>query len=100
MEKRVLDGYSPREIFYWFEEITKIPRGSGKEEKIADFLCEFAKSRGLDCYRDEIHNVLIRMPATAGMEDQPAILLQGHTEMVCEKNSDVEYDFNNDPINI
>ncbi len=100
MEKRVLDGYSPKEIFYWFEEITKIPRGSGKEEKIADFLCAFAKERGLFCYRDEINNVLIRMEATEGMERQPSILLQGHTDMVCEKNSDVEFDFDNDPINI
>lgn len=100
MEKRVLDGYSPKEIFYWFEEITKIPRGSGKEEKIAAFIENFAREKGLYCYRDELNNVLVRMEATEGMEDQPSILLQGHTDMVCEKNSDVEFDFDNDPINI
>ncbi len=100
MENRILSNYSPREVFYWLEEITKIPRGSGKEEKIADFLEKFAAERSLDCYRDEINNVLIRMNATEGYEDQPSVLLQGHTDMVCEKNSDVEFDFDNDPINI
>ena len=77
----------------FFEEISAIPRASYKEERIADYLCEFAKARGLECYRDKTNNVLINAPATEGCEDRPALLLQGHTDMVCEKNEGVEHDF-------
>ena len=84
----------------YFEAISAIPRPSFYEEKIADYLCAFAKERGLDCYRDSLHNVLIKLPATAGREGEDAILLQGHTDMVCEKNSGVEHDFMNEGIKL
>ena len=77
----------------YFEEISSIPRPSYHEEKIADYLCEFASARSLECYRDELHNVFIKLPASKGREGEPALLLQGHTDMVCEKNSNVEHDF-------
>ncbi|MEE0970602.1 MAG: aminoacyl-histidine dipeptidase [Clostridia bacterium] len=100
MEAKIIKGYSPARIFAFFEEIAKIPRGSGNEKGIADYLENFAHERGLYCYRDEINNVFIKGEATEGYENEPAVLLQGHTDMVCEKNSDVEFDFENDPIDI
>lgn len=84
----------------FFEKISSIPRPSFAEERIADYLCEFASERGLEYYRDDIHNVFIKMPASAGREGEDAILLQGHTDMVCEKNSDVEHDFMNEGIKL
>lgn len=96
----IINGYEPKKLFSFFEEITKIPRGSGHEEKIAAWLENFASERGLPCYRDEINNVFITCPASRGYEDKPAVILQGHTDMVCEKNSDVKFDFENDPLDI
>lgn len=87
-------------LMKYFERISEIPRPSYHEEKIADYLCEFARERGLECYRDKLHNVFIRLTATAGRENEGAILLQGHTDMVCEKNSDVEHDFLNEGIKL
>ena len=87
-------------LMKYFERISEIPRPSYHEEKIADYLCEFARERGLECYRDEIHNVFIKLPASVGRENEPALLLQGHTDMVCEKNSGVEHDFLNDGIKL
>lgn len=85
-------------MFHYFEEISKIPRGSGNEKGIADYLVAFAKERNLACYRDAENNVLIKKNATAGRETDPAVLLQGHTDMVCEKLPEVEHDFLRDPI--
>ena len=82
----------------FFEEISAIPRMSNHEDKIADYLVAFAKARGLECYRDETHNVLINIGATEGYEDSEPILFQGHSDMVCQKNEGVEHDFAKDPI--
>lgn len=84
-------AYRSRRMLEFFLEITKIPRPSYKEEKIADYLCEFAQARGLEYYRDEKHNVLILAPATEGRENEGAVLLQGHTDMVCEADLGVEW---------
>ena len=84
----------------YFYEIAKIPRSSGEEEKIADYLCEFAKSHGLEYYRDNGRNVLINKPASKGYENAPVFCIQGHTDMVCEKELDVEHDFTKDPIDV
>ncbi len=100
MKPSIIKGYSPEKLFYFFEEITKIPRGSGNEEAIAKWIEEFALARGLFCIRDKVNNVFVRKEATAGYENEPAVLLQGHTDMVCEKNSDVDFDFEKDAINI
>ena len=85
-------------MFRYFEEISKIPRGSGNEKGIADYLCAFAEERDLDCYRDAENNVLIKKKATEGREAEKPVLLQGHTDMVCEKLPEVEHDFLRDPI--
>ena len=87
-------------LLQYFEEISAIPRMSCHEEQIADYLVAFARDRGLPCYRDAAHNVLIDLPATAGYEDCPAILLQGHTDMVCEANAGVTHDFLKDSLEL
>lgn len=96
----LINDRAPASVFHYFEEISAIPRPSYHEEAIADYLVAFAKARGLEHYRDEAHNVLIKAPATKGREDRPALLFQGHTDMVCEKNADVEHDFLKDPIKL
>ena len=90
----------PRAFFHYFEEISAIPRMSYHEEAIAAYLVDFAKSHGLEYIHDDFQNVLIRKPATKGYEDRPTVMLQGHTDMVCEKNGDVEHDFLNDPLKL
>lgn len=84
----------------YFEEISRIPRASYKEEKIADYLEAFAKEHGLSYKRDELGNVVIYKPASAGYEDHGAVILQAHTDMVCEKNADCTHDFDTDPIDL
>ena len=86
-------NFKYRGLIEYFEKISAIPRASFHEEKIAQYICDFAKERNLFCVRDSYNNVFIRFPASEGREDEPALLLQGHTDMVCEKNADVEHDF-------
>lgn len=85
-------------VLSFFKEITKIPRESGHEEHIIAYLQEFAAQRGLECKTDEAGNVLIVKEAASGHENVPAIVLQSHSDMVCEKNEGVEHDFAKDPI--
>ncbi|MBQ8474727.1 MAG: beta-Ala-His dipeptidase [Clostridia bacterium] len=79
----------------FFYEISKISRPSGSCEKMADYLCAFAEERGLECNRDSLHNVIIKKPATSGYEGHDAVMLQGHTDMVCCVGDGVEWDFAN-----
>lgn len=79
--------YSERALRF-FEEFSKIPRGSGNTKKIADYLVSFAKERSLEVIRDENDNVIIRKPATAGYENHPGVIIQGHTDIVALKNPD------------
>ncbi|MBQ7338195.1 MAG: aminoacyl-histidine dipeptidase [Clostridia bacterium] len=88
----------PRRVMQYFAKISNIPRGSGNECAVADYLVAFACKYGLAYHRDDANNVLIKSPATRGKEGAPALLLQGHTDMVCEKNGDVSHDFTADPI--
>lgn len=96
----IIKNRKPQSVFRYFEEISAIPRGSYNEAEIASYLEAFAKERGLECYRDAVHNVLIKAPASKGMEHAPTLMLQGHTDMVCEKNGDVEHDFTKDPLKL
>lgn len=89
----ILKGLEPERVFYYFEEICGIPHGSGNEKAVSDYCAAFAKSHGLQVRQDEANNVVIRKPASAGYENAPVVMLQGHMDMVCEKNSDVEFDF-------
>ena len=96
----MLENLKPAGFFKWFEEITRIPHGSGHEEKIAAFLEHFAKKRGLECLRDPLNNVLIRVPATPGYENEPSILLQGHMDMVWAKDATATIDLETDPLEL
>ena len=90
-----MDSQSVLEIF---KEITRIPRESGHEEKMTAFLQKFAADRGLGCKTDATGNVVITREAAPGKENVPAIVLQSHQDMVCEKNSGCDHDFSRDPI--
>ncbi|NLC74458.1 MAG: aminoacyl-histidine dipeptidase [Clostridiales bacterium] len=85
-------------ILSFFKEIVCVPRESGHEEHIREYLVDFAKKRGLEWKTDKIGNVLITKPASKGCENRPVVILQSHMDMVCEKNSGVEHDFRTDPI--
>ena len=88
----------PTAIWNYFYDITQIPRPSKKEEAILSYLLEFAKKHNLDAKQDKAGNIIITKEATPGKEKLPTLILQSHVDMVCEKNSDVEHDFDNDPI--
>jgi dipeptidase D len=95
---RKLKHLWPQPLFNYFEDICQVPRPSEKEEKIRNFLLEFAQKNNLPAKTDTAGNVLISKPAASGKEGYPAVVLQAHMDMVCEKNSDKIFDFNNDPI--
>ena len=89
---------NPTSLWNFFYQITQVPRPSNKEEKIVRFLLDFAKQHGLEAIKDAANNVLIRKPATSGKENLKTVILQSHSDMVCEKNSDVQFNFETDPI--
>ena len=95
MEKKDL---KPASVFHYFEEICRVPRPSKKEEKIRNYLVDFAKAYALEYKVDEAGNVLISKPATAGMENLKKVVLQSHMDMVCEKNNQTVHNFETDPI--
>lgn len=88
----------PKIVWNYFYDITQIPRPSKKEEKIIAYLLDFAKKHNLEAKKDKAGNVLITKEATPGKENLPTVILQSHVDMVCEKNSDVEHDFDTQPI--
>ncbi|MCR4896107.1 MAG: aminoacyl-histidine dipeptidase, partial [Lachnospiraceae bacterium] len=77
-----LEGMNPQRVLYYFEEISKIPRGSGNCKGISDYLKNFGIEHGLDTIQDEALNIILKKPATPGYEDQPVMILQGHMDMV------------------
>ncbi|MBI5478948.1 MAG: aminoacyl-histidine dipeptidase [Deltaproteobacteria bacterium] len=93
-----LDDLEPRILWQQFDAIRQIPRASKNEEQIAAYVLDFAAKHGLEAVRDGVGNVIVRVPATKGHEQAPATVLQGHLDMVAEKNSDVAFDFDQDPI--
>lgn len=95
-----LESLEPREILSFFETLSGIPRGSGNEQGVADWIVAFARERGLEASRDEMHCVLVRKPGTAGLENAAPLILHGHLDMVCEKDDGVQHDFTTDPIRL
>lgn len=88
------------DVYYFFKEISKIPRETYHIEAISNYLVEFAKERNLEVYQDEALNVVIKKDASSGYEDREAIILQAHMDMVCQKNKDSNHDFSKDEIEI
>lgn len=100
MEHRVLSGLQPERVFYWFEELCKIPHGSRNTKLISDFLAQFAKDRSLRFVQDEVNNVIIFKNGSEGYEDHPPVILQGHMDMVAEKAPDSPIDFTKDGLDL
>lgn len=100
MECEVLKDLQPQEFFKWFGEICKIPHGSYNEKQITEFLTKFAKERNIKYVVDKKGNVFMNIPASKGYENQPSILFQAHTDMVCVKDEGVEFDFEKDSIKL
>ncbi len=91
-------NFEPQIVWEYFDDLCKIPRPSKKEEKIIAFLKEFGAKHQLETLQDETGNILIRKNATTGMENKPSVVMQSHVDMVCEKNADVDFDFEKDAI--
>lgn len=95
-----IENLEPQAFFRWFAAISNIPHESRKEEKITAFLVDFFRRRNIHVETDKTGNVLAKLSATPGYENQPAILFQAHMDMVCRKDEGVEFDFDNDPIEL
>lgn len=100
MAERILKNIEPVVVLEYFEDLSRIPRESGKEEQIVAYLMEFARKHGLEASQDEALNVLIRKPGSPGYENHKTVILQSHIDMVCEKNADTEHDFSKDPLKL
>ena len=96
----VLADLQPREVFSVFETLANIPRGSGNEEQVAQWVVDFAHKRGLEAEKDDLHCVLVRKPGQLGLEDAAPLILHGHLDMVCEKEEGVTIDFEKEPIRL
>ncbi len=96
MDKNVLN----HEVLKLFSEISRIPRESGNEKAVSDWIKGWAEERGLEVIQDDIWDLIIKKPASAGYEDHPPVLMQAHIDMVCERNSDSDHDFSKDPIEL
>ncbi len=93
-----LSKLKPAPLWTYFQEFLKIPHCSGNEKALGDYIISVAEDLGLDWKRDDTGNVVVYKDASPGNENAPGVILQGHLDMVCEKNSDVDHDFSNDPI--
>lgn len=96
----VLDGLKPAGVFRFFEEISRIPRGSGNEKQVSNYLKKFAEDRGLACIQDELNNIIIVKQATPGYEQEAPYILQGHMDMVTVKTPDCDIDLQKDPLRL
>ncbi len=97
---RVLKGIKPECVFSYFEDLSQIPRCSGNEKQASDYLVNFANERNFEVIQDEALNVIIKKCGTEGYENAPTVILQGHIDMVCEKNNNTKHDFTCEPIKL
>ena len=93
-----IKNLNPREIWKHFHALTQIPRPSKKEAGIIEYMKNFGENLGLETIVDDVGNVIIKKEATPGMENRKTVVLQGHLDMVPQKNSDMDFDFEKDPI--
>ena len=96
----VLANHNPQEVFKHFEAISQIPRGSGNEKAVSDYIAKFATDLGHETIQDNLNNLVIFKPGTPGHGDKPPIILQAHLDMVCEKNTDTVHNFLTDPLKL
>ena len=100
MNAMKLAGLEPASVFAYFEEICSIPHGSGNTKAISDYLVSFALEHGLRYEQDALNNVIIYQQGTCGMEDHAPVILQGHMDMVCEKDDDCSINFDTDGLDV
>ena len=100
MEMKKLGGIEPQSVFHYFEEICSMPHGSGNTKIISDYLVSFAEKHGLQYIQDELNNVILFAPASKGYEDHTPVILQGHMDMVCEKDENVSIDMETEGLDI
>jgi len=93
-----LQSCEPQIVFKHFEDICRIPHGSGNEKALSDYILAYAKEKGLWAVQDEMYNLIVKIPASKGYEGAPAVIIQGHLDMVCEKNKGVNHDFEKEGI--
>jgi dipeptidase D len=98
MSTEAINGLEPAILWQRFYEITQVPRPSKKEGKILDHMRKLLKELNISFKEDKVGNIIAVVPATKGYENSPTVVLQGHVDMVCEKNKDTKHDFENDPI--
>ncbi len=96
----ILENYEPQKVFHYFEEICRIPHGSGNTKQISDYLVNFAQEHNLKYVQDELNNVVIYKPAAPGYENAPTVILQGHMDMVCAAHPEAEHDFTKDGLKL
>ena len=96
----VLENIEPKEVFHFFEEITRIPRGSGNVRQISDYLKKFADDRGIMCIQDELLNIIMVKEATSGYEQEEPYILQGHMDMVAVCVPDAQIDMKTEPLRL
>ena len=96
----VLNDIQPKEVLRFFEAICDLPHGSRNTKVLSDFCVVFARLRGLWCHQDKANNVIIRKEASLGYEDHPPVIIQGHLDMVCERDAGVEIDFRRDGLRL
>lgn len=94
----MLENIEPKSVLRFFEEISKIPRGSGKEKTVSDYIRNWAEGLELEVQQDEDYNLIVKKPATPGRESREPVIIQSHMDMVCEKTGDSNHDFERDPI--
>jgi len=95
-----IDGLKPEAVWQQFEAISRIPRGSGNEEAVGNYIISVAEKNNLSCEKDQLGNIIVRKPASPGKEQSTGVVLQGHIDMVCEKNAHTVHDFTKDPIRL
>ena len=100
MEAIKLAGLEPANVFYYFEKLCAIPHGSGNTKAISDYLVAFAREQGLRYIQDSLNNVILFAEGTCGMEDHRPVILQGHMDMVCEKDADCSIDMDNQGLDV
>ena len=96
----VIEGLEPKLVWKHFYEISQIPRGSGNEEAVGKYIISVAQRNNLEYKKDDLGNIIVSKPATSGMENSTGTVIQGHTDMVCEKNNETVHDFLTDPIKL